>query len=116
MARWRLPGVQVAFARDGRVIEHVSHQGYADFVQTEVLRPAGIEGMRLGQTRAADRAPNEVRYYAAPGRPPVQPSAFPGDGYAVPAYGAVYMEALDAHGGWLATAEDLVRFATAVDG
>ena len=53
MARWRLPGVQVAFARDGRVIEHVSHQGYADFVQTEVLRPAGIEGMRLGQTRAA---------------------------------------------------------------
>jgi N-acyl-D-amino-acid deacylase len=100
----------------GRVIEHVSHQSYADFVQTEVLHPAGIEDMRLGLTRLADRAPNEVRYYAAPGRPPLQLSAFPGEGYAVPAYAAIYLEALDAHGGWLATAEDLVRFATAVDG
>ena len=26
------------------------------------------------------------------------------------------MEAMDSHGGWLASAADLVRFATAVDG
>ncbi len=44
------------------------------------------------------------------------PSAFPGEGYAVPAYGGTYLEALDAHGGWIASAEDLVRFVTAVDG
>jgi len=100
----------------GRIIEHVSHQSYADFVQAEVLRPAGITDMRLGRTRPADRALNEVRYYGAPGRPAVQPSAFPGEGYVVPAYGAIHMEALDAHGGWIATAEDLVRFSTAVDG
>jgi hypothetical protein len=27
-----------------------------------------------------------------------------------------YIEAIDAHGGWIASAEDLVRFATTVDG
>ena len=33
-----------------------------------------------------------------------------------PHYGGIYIEALDAHGGWIASAEDLVRFVTAVDG
>ncbi len=46
----------------GRVIEHVSGQSYADFVQAQVLQPAGVTAMRLGRTRLADRAPNEVRY------------------------------------------------------
>lgn len=32
------------------------------------------------------------------------------------AYGNYAMEAVEAHGGWLASAADLVRFATAVDG
>jgi N-acyl-D-amino-acid deacylase len=100
----------------GRVIEQVSDQGYAEFVQAEVLGPAGITAMRLGRTRLADRASDEVRYYTAPGEPPVLPSVFPGEGYAAPAYGSVYLEALDAHGGWIASAEDLVRFASAVDG
>ena len=41
---------------------------------------------------------------------------FAGEGYVPFAYGEFFMEAMDAHGGWLATASDLVRFATAVDG
>ncbi len=32
-----------------------------------------------------------------------------------PPYGAFYLEAMDAHGGWLASAEDLARFAAALD-
>jgi N-acyl-D-amino-acid deacylase len=71
--------------------------------------------MRLGRTRLADRAPGEVRYYSPPGQA-LQPSVFVGEGYVPFAYGGFYMEAMDAHGGWLATAADLVRFATAVDG
>lgn len=40
-----------------------------------------------------------------------------GEGFAPFAYGgSTYLEALDAHGGWIASAADLVRFATAVDG
>jgi N-acyl-D-amino-acid deacylase len=100
----------------GRVIEQITGQGYDTFVQAEVLQPAGVADMLLGRTRLVDRAPSEVRYYTAPGERPVVPSVFPGEGYAAPAYGGTYIEALDAHGGWLASAEDLVRFATAIDG
>ena len=115
------PGTRQAYSNFGfnvlgRVIEQVSGQPYAEYVRTRVLLPAGITGMRLGRTRLADRAPNEVRYYAPPGQPPAW-SVFWGEGYAPYAYGgSTYLEALDAHGGWIASASDLVRFATAVDG
>ncbi len=99
----------------GRIIEHVSGQPYGEYVRDHVLTPAGVSDMRLGRTRLADRAPGEVHYYAPPelGR---SESVFWGDGYDLAAYGSYYMEALDAHGGWIGSAADLVRFATAVDG
>jgi N-acyl-D-amino-acid deacylase len=57
-----------------------------------------------------------VRYYAPAGQAPGW-SVFWGEGYAPFAYGgSTYMEALDAHGGWIASAADLVRIATAIDG
>ena len=115
------PGTRQAYSNFGfnvlgRVIEHVSGQPYEAYVREHVLAPAGITGMRLGRTRLADRAPGEVRYYAPPGQAPGW-SVFWGEGYAPFAYGgSTYLEALDAHGGWIASAADLVRFATAVDG
>jgi CubicO group peptidase (beta-lactamase class C family) len=39
-----------------------------------------------------------------------------GDGQASLNYGGFYIEAMDAHGGWIASAADLVRFALAADG
>ena len=88
---------------------------YGDYVQQQVLAPAGITDMRLGRTLFEDRAPGEVRYVNLPDQPLV-PSVFPGMEYVPLAYGGFYMEAMDAHGGWIATAEDQIRFATAVDG
>jgi N-acyl-D-amino-acid deacylase len=99
----------------GRIIERVSGQSYEDFTRSRVLAPAGIEAMRLARTRQTERAPGEVRYHGPAGQTTL-PSVFPGEGFATLAYGAYYMESLDAHGGWLASAVDLVRFATAVDG
>jgi len=99
----------------GRVIEQVSGQSYEDFTQSRVLAPAGVESMRLARTRREDRAPGEVRYYGPAGQSPL-PSVFPGEGFAPVAYGAYSLEAFDAHGGWIASAADLARFATAVDG
>ena len=99
----------------GRVIEWISGMPYGDYVQQQVLAPAGITDMRLGRTLFEDRAPGEVRYVNLPDQPLV-PSVFPGMGYVPLAYGGFYMEAMDAHGGWIATAEDQIRFATAVDG
>ncbi len=114
------PGIRSAYSNFGynvlgRVIEHVSGQTYEDFTRTRVLSRAGIDTMRLGRTRLADRAPNEVVYYGPTGQAP-RWSVYPGEGFVPVGYGSYFMEALDAHGGWIAGAEDLVRFATAVDG
>ena len=98
----------------GRVIEKVTGLGYEDYVRHEVLGRMGIRGMQLGKTLARERAPGEVRYCmpsdrkgtsvfrAEPGRVPVP-------------YGSFCLEAMDAHGGWLASAVDLARFAAAMD-
>lgn len=101
----------------GRVIERASGQPYAEYVRDHVLTPSGISDMRIGRTRRADRAPGEAHYYSPPGLDPSESeSVFWGEGYVPLAYGSFYMEALDAHGGWIASAADLVRFTMAVDG
>jgi N-acyl-D-amino-acid deacylase len=40
----------------------------------------------------------------------------PGEGFVPVGYGSFYMPALDAHGGWIGSASDMVRFSLAVDG
>lgn len=100
----------------GRVIEHVSGQPYETFIKEQVLEPAGVTTMRLGKTSLADRADGEVRYYQPPEYPATVPSVYPGEGYVPFAYGSFYMDAMDAHGGWIASASDVLRYATAIDG
>jgi N-acyl-D-amino-acid deacylase len=114
------PGTRYAYSNFGynvlgRVIERRSKMTYGEYVQQQVLAPAGITDMRLGRTLLDQRAPGEVRYYSLSDQPFV-PSAYPGGGDVPFAYGGYYLEGLDAHGGWIATAEDQIRFATAVDG
>jgi N-acyl-D-amino-acid deacylase len=99
----------------GRVIEKVSDRSYKDYVQENVLAPLGIDKMRLGKTLLNDRAENEVRYYTANDN---KQTAILGPDLGKPVlapYGGWNLEAMDAHGGWLATAEDLVRFSSAFD-
>jgi N-acyl-D-amino-acid deacylase len=98
----------------GRVIEKVSKQkSYEKFVQQEVLKPLGITRMRLGRSLLSQRFADEVRYHS-----PVTANAVVGSpiGRSVSApYGGFYLEAMDAHGGWLGSAADLARFAQAFD-
>jgi N-acyl-D-amino-acid deacylase len=97
----------------GRVIEKLSGQSYEQYVQEHVLAPLDIHAMRIGKTRLDGRQPGEVRYYY-PGR---GPSVFQDDlGENVPwPYGGWYLEAMDSHGAWLASATDLAKFAAAFD-
>ncbi len=112
------PGERYAYSNYGycllgRVIEAVANETYEDYVRTQVLAPLGIHAMRIGKTRLEGRSENEVRYYD----PRKGPSVFATDlNQQVPQpYGAWHVEAMDAHGGWLASAVDLARFVCAFD-
>lgn len=115
------PGTRFAYSNFGycvlgRIIEKTTGEPYDVFVQNRILRPAGVTSMRLGHTRPRDRAPGEVHYYGFPGIGFAR-SVFPSGPTQVPwSYGGFFLEAMDAHGGWLASATDLARFIDAVDG
>jgi len=95
----------------GRVIEIESGLPYERYVQEYVLKPAGITQMRIG--RSASSGPGEVHYYALNGDE--ADSVLPKGPRKVPwPYGGFYLEAMDSHGGWLASAVDLARFETAL--
>ncbi|HOS94828.1 MAG TPA: serine hydrolase domain-containing protein [Armatimonadota bacterium] len=96
----------------GRVIERVSGHSYEEYVREEILGPLGITRMRVGRTLLEGRTDGEVRYYD----PGIGDNVFTEDVDEVAApYGTFCLEAMDAHGGWIASAVDLVRFACAFD-
>ncbi len=111
------PGTRYAYSNFGyavlgRLIERASGTSYEQYVRTEVLVPMGITRMRIGASQASGRAPGEVRYFDQA----TTTSVFPGGGGGVPwPYGGFHLEAMDAHGGWIASTADLLRFVTAVD-
>ncbi len=84
----------------GRVIEKLSGKSYEQFIKDEVLKPAGITGMLIGGSTLGERKANEVLYTGQGGTDPY-----------------IYnIQRMDSHGGWLATATDLARFMSRVNG
>ncbi|HBO43148.1 MAG TPA: D-aminoacylase [Planctomycetaceae bacterium] len=114
------PGTAYAYSNFGycllgRVIEACSGKPYGQFVEEEILKPIGIRHMRLGKNLPEDRAPGEVTYYDSGNR---AGRAVSGPNIGEPAplpYGVEMIETMDANGGWIASAVDLVRFASALD-
>jgi len=84
----------------GRIIEHVSGMSYEKFISSRVLARCGVRDMRIAGNRLEDRAAEEVTYYGQSGENPYN----------------MNVARMDSHGGWLATAADLVQFAEHVDG
>lgn len=114
------PGERYAYSNFGycvlgRIIEAVTEKPYEEAVRELVLKPAHVSDMRLGRTRITDRPPNEVRYFDNVEGLTDSVFADVTEKVAAPD-GGFYLEALDAHGGWIASAPDLVRFASAVEG
>jgi CubicO group peptidase (beta-lactamase class C family) len=99
----------------GRVVEAASGVSYGEFLRDKVLSGLDIRGMTLGRTAFEKRLPGEPYYRTAdrrlypcvvqPGAPKTAPEP----------YGHWNIENMDAHGGWLASAVDLARFAAAFD-
>lgn len=80
----------------GRVLEKVHGQPYEALIQKRLLEPCGITSMQVGGNTLAERRQQEVMYVT-------------------PKTGAAYsmnVSRMDSHGGWIATAGDLVRFAS----
>ncbi|SIT78479.1 CubicO group peptidase, beta-lactamase class C family [Pontibacter indicus] len=97
------PGSTVAYSNLGysilgRVIEKVTSKPYQDFIQEEVLLPAKIIGMRIAGDSMAQQVPGEVTYYQ--------------EEYDPYTYN---MARMDAHGGWLSSTGDLMRFMALID-
>jgi N-acyl-D-amino-acid deacylase len=113
------PGTQYQYSNLGytvlgRIIEKVTGTNYEQFVRSLLAR-ANITRMRIGGSRLVDKLPGEVTYYDYPGSP-LTSSIFPQDtGPVAWPYNFSY-SSMDAHGGWVASAIDLLRFVTAIDG
>lgn len=113
LIRWTLanvplksdPGTQFAYSNFGycllgRVIEKVTGKPYEQAVQDLVLKATGAKNTHIGGHTLKQRRPNEVVYY---------------DQY--DPYGPnMDVSRMDAHGGWISTPTDLVRFTQRVDG
>jgi D-alanyl-D-alanine carboxypeptidase len=84
----------------GRVIEKVTGKTYEEYVRSGILAPLGITRMQIGGNTEAERKTDEVKYYGQSNQNPY----------------AYNIARMDAHGGWIATAKDLMKFAVAVDG
>jgi N-acyl-D-amino-acid deacylase len=113
------PGSQYAYSNFGycvlgRIIEKVTGQSYYDYVMENILQPAGATSMRLGKSLENEKYDGEVHYYDYEGAP-MALAVFPGSLIVPWPYGGFDIEAMDSHGGWVATATDLLRFVTALD-
>ena len=98
------PGTKCAYSNYGycllgRVIEQKTGLSYEDFIKRFILSPLDINRMQIGRSNREDRALGEVRY----------------ESKHESVYGAFNLENMDSHGGWLASAIDLARFAAAFD-
>jgi N-acyl-D-amino-acid deacylase len=114
------PGSRYAYSNFGycllgRIIEKKTQMPYEQYVQKHLLARAGITKMQIGRSLATKRAAGEVTYHTR--NKQMARSVFPPKlGRLVPIqYGGMNVEAMDAHGGWIASAIDLVRFAREFD-
>lgn len=93
-----------------QIVRAASRTSYQKYVRDEILRPAGVTAMTIGRGRQSQRKPEEVTYYDQPFKPLVT-SQYPQDAGPVPRPYSFVVEAMAGHGGWIASANDLVRYA-----
>lgn len=97
----------------GRVIEKITGLSYENYLKEHLFKPLGIFDIRNGKNLLADKQEREVEYT---GNGYTNLSVY-NTGQQVPwEYGGFSVEAMDAHGGLIATASDMLKLLTAVDG
>lgn len=111
------PGTHYAYSNVGylvlgKVIEKISGMKYEDYVERTIFEPLAISNIHLGKNLLSKGLEREAEYSSNS----TTRSCY-GDGKKVPwQYGGFNVEAMNAHGGWVATAADLTKLMLAVDG
>ena len=112
------PGTQYNYSNIGYlilgdVIEKLSGMSYEVYVQTTILHPLGIYDMHIGKNLLSEKLEREGEYVGGEGN---SLSVY-GDGSSMPwEYGGMNLNAMSGHGGWIATARDMLTLLNAVDG
>src|SRR4051812_26251336 len=103
------PGERYAYSNFGylllgRVIETITGKRYEDYVRDALLGPLDIRDMKIGRTAVEEKFPDEVEYDDPLRR--IVPTVMGGKNRVPIQYGGWNLNAMDAHGGWLASAVD----------
>jgi CubicO group peptidase (beta-lactamase class C family) len=112
------PGTSYAYSNIGylmlgRVIEKITGMSYEKYVQTSILAPLGIFDMHIGNNLLSEKQEREMEYV---GNGYTNLSIY-GTGQYVPwEYGGFNVNTFEAHGGWIASARDMLKLLVAVDG
>ncbi|MGV3540010.1 MAG: serine hydrolase, partial [Rufibacter sp.] len=97
----------------GEIIEQLSGMSYEAYVKSAILHPLGIYDMHIGKSLMKDKLEREVEYTSNGGG---SLSSY-GTGEVVEwPYGGWNLETMGPNVGWVATAKDILRLLSAVDG
>ncbi|HQY31422.1 MAG TPA: serine hydrolase, partial [Thermomicrobiales bacterium] len=101
------PGTVMAYSNFGycllgRIIERATGMSYEAYVANNTLAQCGISDMQIAGDSLGERAADEVVYDGT--------NSTIGNPYGIP------VRRMDSHGGWIATATDLLRFLVHTDG
>lgn len=97
------------------VIEKVSGMPYEEFMQENVLHPAGCLGFKIAGNYYADKHPGEVRYYVQKDDEPAE--EFNNSGRKVPrSYGGNNVTGLLGAGAWVGSTPELALLVASIDG
>lgn len=92
----------------GLIIEEVTGQQYISYLQDYFLGQLGIYDIELARTLLEDRSnPREIAYYHCPGR---GENVFSPGSFVCWPDGGWYIEAMDAHGGLVASSRTIATF------
>lgn len=86
----------------GRIIERATGQSYENYVAGNTLAQCGVYDMQIAGDSLGERAADEAVYDGT--------NSTIGDPYGIP------VNRMDSHGGWIATATDILRFLVYTDG
>lgn len=98
----------------GRVIEKVTNQSYEQYVKKNILDVIQANSYDISGNFKADKKTDEVTYYDT--QDATYCMSYLKNSTVPAPYGAFNITAMDAHGGWIASATDMVKFALSVDG